>query len=205
MSRDPSASPRTEPGGGRTAGADVSAAGGVPSWLLKTKVLAPDPPDEYVRRTPLLDRLRGLLERRLTVLQAPGGFGKTTVLADLCRDARERGLVAAWISLDRVDTPNLFRSYLALAFEHAGLDLTPPNLHDAWSSSPAIQQMGMLSRAIELHAAPCLLVLDEVDQLPRRTVQLVDLLFKRAPDNLHFAAAFRSNPGLDLAPDIPRR
>ena len=184
------------------ASAGTSAAGGVPSWLLKTKVLAPDPPDEYVRRTRLLDRLQGLLERRLTVLQAPGGFGKTTVLADLCRDARERGLVAAWTSLDRDDTPNLFGSYLALAFEHAGLDLTPPSLHDAWSSSPAVQQMGMLSRAIELHAAPCLLVLDEVDQLPRRTVQLVDLLVKRAPDNLHFAAAFRSNPGLDLAPDI---
>ena len=183
-------------------GAGTSAAGGVPAWLLKTKVLAPDPPDQYVRRTPLLDRLQGLTERRLTVLQAPGGFGKTTVLADLIRAAREQGLVAAWISLDRDDTPNLFGSYLALAFEHAGLDLTRPNLHDAWSSSSAVQQMGMLSRAIELHAAPCLLVLDEVDQLPRRTVQLVDLLVKRAPGNLHFAAAFRSNPGLDLAPDI---
>ena len=37
---------------------------------------------------------------------------------------------------------------------------------------------------------------------PRRTVGLIDLLLKRAPRNLHFAAAFRFNPGLDLAAHI---
>ena len=180
---------------------DVSASS-VPSWLLKAKVLAPEPPAGYVRRASLLQRLEGLQQRRLTVLRAPAGFGKTTVLADVARGAREEGLVVGWISLDGDDTPNLFGSYLACAFEHAGLDLALLSAHDAWSSSPAVQQMGMLARAIEQHAEPCLLVLDEVDRLPRRTVQLIDLLVKRAPDNLHVAMAFRSDPGLELAPHV---
>ena len=45
-------------------------------------------------------------------------------------------------------------------------------------------------------------MLDEVDQLPRRTVALVDLLVKRAPGNLHVAMALRTDPGLDLAPHV---
>ena len=135
-------------------------------------------------------------------MQAPAGFGKTTALADVARGAREQGLVAGWISLDGDETPNLFGSYLVAAFENAGLDLALLDAHDAWSSWPAVQQMGMLARAIELHAAPCLLVLDEVDRLPRRTVRLLDLLVKRAPDNLHVAMTCRSDPGIELAMQV---
>ena len=170
-----------------------------PSWLLRAKVLAPELPAGYVGRRPLLQRFEGLLERRLTVLQAPAGFGKTTVLADVARDRRDRGVIVGWVSLDDDDTPDVFGSYLAYAFEQAGLDLGLLNAHDAWSSSPAVQQMGMLARAIERHDAPCLLILDEVDRLPRRTVRFVDLLVRRAPENLHVALAFRTDPGLDLA------
>ncbi len=160
------------------------------------------PPAGYVRRASLLHHLEGLLERRLTVLRAPAGFGKTTVLADVVRGVKAQGLVAGWISLDEDDAPNLFGSCLASAFEHAGLDLARLNAHDAWSSSPAVHQMGMLARAIELHAAPCLLVLDEVDRLPRSTVRLINVLLARAPANLHLAMAFRSDPGLDLATHV---
>ena len=162
-------------------------------------MLAPEFPAGYVTRASLLQRLDGVLERRLTVLQAPAGFGKTTVLADVVRRRREQGVIVAWVSLDDDDTPNLFGSYLAYAFEHAGLDPDLLSAHDAWVSSPAVQQMGMLARAIERHEGACLLVLDEVDRLPRRTVQLVHLLLRRAPRNLHVALTFRVNPGLELA------
>ena len=89
-------------------------------------------------------------------------------------------------------------SYLAYAFERAGLDLSLPTAQDAWSSAPAAHQVGMLARAIEQHAAPCLLVLDEIDQAPPRTVHLIDRLLQRAPRNLHVALSCRSGPGLDM-------
>ena len=59
-----------------------------------------------------------------------------------------------------------------------------------------------LARALDRHTAPCLLVLDEVDRLPRETVELVQRLVEHGPGNLHFALAFRSNPGLDLAMQV---
>lgn len=168
------------------------------SGLLGAKVLPPELPAGYVSRTALLQRLEGMMERRVTVLEAPAGFGKTVVLADIARTRAKQGNVAAWISLDDEDTPSLFGRYLALAFEQAGLDLGLLRSHDAWSASPAVEQMGMLASAVEAHAEPCLLVLDEVDHLPSRTVRLVDLLLQRAPRNLCVAMAFRSNPGVNV-------
>ena len=198
----PSQPLRTASDAGAPVDPDASAQNLVPSWLPKAKVLAPALPAGYVRHASLLHHLEGLLERRLTVLRAPAGFGKTTVLADVVCGVKAQGLVAGWISLDEDDAPNLFGSCLASAFEHAGLDLALINVHDAWSSSPAVHQLGMLARAIEPHAAPCLLVLDEVDRLPRSTVELINLLLTRAPANLHLAMAFRSDPGLDLATHV---
>ena len=189
-------------GDGGAAGADGPRPSVGALWLLEAKVLAPALPPGYVRRASLRQHFNGVLERRLTALQAPAGFGKTTTLADVVRERREDGVVVGWMSLDADDTPNLFGSYLAYAFGQAGLDLGLLRAHDAWSSSAAVQQMGMLARAIQQHEAPCLLVLDEVDRLPRRTVQLLDLLLKRAPRNLHLALAFRTSPELELTTHV---
>jgi len=174
----------------------------VPSWLLKAKVTAPEPGSGHVARDALLQRLGAAIERRFALLQAPAGFGKTTVLADLSRRKRDQGAVVAWISLDEDDSPSVFGDYLAYAFECAGLDLSALDEDDAWPSSPAAYQIGTLARALDRHAAACLVVLDEVDRLPRETVELLQRLVERGPGNLHFALAFRSNPGLDLAMQV---
>ena len=172
------------------------------SGLLRAKVLPPELPVAHVTRTELLRRLEGMLERRVTVLEAPAGFGKTVVLTEIARTRAKQGKVAAWISLNDEDTPSLFGRYLAFAFEQAGLDLDLLRPHDAWSASPTVQQMGMLAGAVEAHTAPCLLVLDEVDRLPPRTVRLVDLLLQHAPRNLCVAMAFRSNPGVNVGKHV---
>ena len=173
-----------------------------PSWLLKAKVAIPATTADYVCRRALVQQVDAALQRRLTVLQAPAGFGKTTVLAAVSQRVRARGHAVAWLTLDEDDRPGVFGSYVAYAFERAGLDLASVADRNAWTSSPLARQTGLLARAIEKHAAPCLLVLDELERLPRRSVACVDLLLRRAPPNLHFAAAFRSNPGMDLASHI---
>ena len=189
-------------GTGGSVGGDESTAGVGPGWFQKAKVRPPEAPKGYVSRPSLARRLEGVLQRRLTVLQAPAGFGKTTLLADVARRTREQGVVVGWISLDNDDTPTVFGSYLAYAFEQGGLDLGVLGAHDTWSSSPAAQQVGMVAHAVESHAASCLLVLDEVERLPRPTVRLVDELLKRPPSDLRVAMAFRSNPGVDLTTHV---
>ena len=96
-------------GTGGSVGGDESTAGAGPGWFQKAKVRPPERPKGYVSRPSLAQHLEGVLQRRLTVLQAPAGFGKTTLLADVARRTREEGVVVGWISLDSDDTPNVFR------------------------------------------------------------------------------------------------
>ena len=62
-----------------------------------------------------------VVSHRLTVLHAPGGFGKTALLARCCRALRERRIAVAWLSLDEEDGPGSVALHLALAFEQAGV------------------------------------------------------------------------------------
>ena len=48
-----------------------------------------------------------LTDRRLTVVQAPGGLGKTALLACCCWGLRDWGLAVAWLSLDEDDGPGV--------------------------------------------------------------------------------------------------
>jgi LuxR family maltose regulon positive regulatory protein len=81
--------------------------------LLETKLTRPQVRAEHVPRHELLGLLRDLNPRRLTLVAAPPGFGKTTLLAEWA--AGEAGSVA-WLSLDEDDNdPARFFAYLAAA------------------------------------------------------------------------------------------
>ena len=73
-------------------------------WLPGYKVELPDVIDGYIER-PELEARCVLTDRRLTVLHAPGGFGKTAMLARSCRALQERGAAVAWFSFDEEDGP----------------------------------------------------------------------------------------------------
>ncbi|WP_419938242.1 hypothetical protein [Candidatus Palauibacter sp.] len=68
-------------------------------WLVRHKVEVPDPVEGYVRRAEVEDRC-ALTGHRVTVLHAPGGFGKTALLARRCRALRKRGLGACAVEAD---------------------------------------------------------------------------------------------------------
>ena len=184
------------------AGSRVPASPIGPAWLLQAKVLAPPPPPGYLRRAAPRDVLASVFERRLTVLRAPGGFGKTAELAELYRTVTERGTAAGWLSLDEDDTPAVFTSYFARALDHGGLEFPAIARFEGWLSAPFARQFGLVAAAIEAHAAPCLIILDGVDRLPGATVRQLGHFVDWSPGNLHFALACRRNPGLDLVSSV---
>jgi LuxR family maltose regulon positive regulatory protein len=80
--------------------------------VLETKLTPPPVRTEYVARTELVERLRGDTERALTVLAAPPGFGKTTLLAAWLAETDRVG----WLSLDEDDNdPARFFLYAVAA------------------------------------------------------------------------------------------
>ena len=179
-------------------------------WLQPHKVELPDPIEGFVKRPEVEERC-ALTDRRLTVLHAPGGFGKTALLAHRCRALRERGIPVAWLSLDEDDGPASVATYLALAFERAGVAAfdtragqSQPREMDAAdreADSQVDYRIGLLIRALERHRAPCVLAMDELDRLRSpEAVATINALLRRAPRNLHFAMALRERPSdLDIA------
>lgn len=180
-------------------------------WLLSARVTIPGQVDGYMRRPQLLSRCRPL-DRRLTVFQAPCGFGKTTLLADICRRQRAMGVLTPWLRLDEADSLNALTSYIGFALERAGLDVSvlrsaAPNFSKV-DNRPDHERpdhrLGLLMRAIDDYRKPCLFALDEVERLAdTEQVRAIDFLLKRAPRNVHFSMSMRNSPrGLDLATAI---
>ena len=96
--------------------------------LLTTKLTVPPPRPNLVRRARLVERLdEGLrLGRRLTLVSAPAGFGKTTLLGDWASNC---GRPVAWVSLEEGDgDPVRFWGYVVAALSFL-LDHLPPQMH----------------------------------------------------------------------------
>ena len=68
--------------------------------LLATKLHIPEPRLELVPRTALIERLNNGIRHKLTLISAPAGFGKTTILSEWIDQPQ---LPVAWISLDKSD------------------------------------------------------------------------------------------------------
>src|SRR5881275_311453 len=85
------------------------------SLILTTKLYIPPPPPKVVRRPRLIERLNEGLPRKLTLISAPAGFGKTTLLSAWVADC---GRPVAWLSLDEGDSdPTRFLTYLVAALQ----------------------------------------------------------------------------------------
>ena len=86
--------------------------------VLATKLYIPPPPPKIVVRSRLIEQLNeGLLMRhRLTLISAPAGFGKTTLVSEWIATGKRP---AAWLSLDEADNnPVRFLTYLITALQN---------------------------------------------------------------------------------------
>ena len=138
--------------------------------------------------------------RKLTVLKASAGFGKTTLLAECCRGLRRDGVPVAWVSLDERDEAEVLDIYVAFACHDAGLDLLNVSDPDPVIVEPE-RRVELVVRGIQALGGPFVIAFDEPERLrDPASVSLLEFLLQRGPPNLHLAMACRQIPdGLDVA------
>jgi len=181
--------------------------------LLATKLFIPPVRRELVPRPRLVERLNAGLQRKLTLISAPAGFGKTTLLAEWIATPipspspveRGRGerVGVCWLSLDKGDNdPARFWAYFIAALQtiHKGLGATA--LAALQSTQPPASEALLTSLLNEIAAvpAPFALVLDDfhVITAPQVHEQIVFLL-EHLPPPMHLIIASRADPPWPLA------
>lgn len=168
--------------------------------LLRTKLAPPRLPAALVSRPSLLARLDEGTATKLTLISAPGGYGKTTLVAQWLATRREP---AAWVALDPSDDdPVRFWTYVITACRVFGPGLGKAALADLRTSQSLSFESLLTSFINELAAlpAPGILVLEDYHAIisPQIHTSLAFLL-DHLPDTLHLVLMTRSEPPLGLA------
>src|SRR3954471_8283011 len=191
-----------EAAAGRTV--DGRPGGGAPVGvaLLGSKYRVPGRRANAVARPRLDERLNAALCSRLTVLSAPAGFGKTTVLTEWLATFGSRAPAVAWVSLDERDNDAApFWTYVVTAIGRAVEDIGGAALGLLDSSPPAteaalaalLNDLGGLERDL-------LLVLTDYHLVEAADVhEGLTFLLAHQPPQLHVVLATRTDPPLPLA------
>src|SRR6266540_1798010 len=172
------------------------------SPLLETKLHVPRRRRGLVARPRLSERLSRGAESALTVVSAPAGFGKTTLLAQWLATAPGDGPSAAWLSLDQRDNdPTVFWTYLVAALQTAAHGVGAGALSLLQSPRPPIEAvLATLLNDLGAVSNDVVLVLDDYHVIDARDVQDgMAFLLEHLPPQIHLVIASRTDPALPLA------
>jgi LuxR family maltose regulon positive regulatory protein len=170
--------------------------------LLATKLYPPPWRPSLVTRTHLLDQLNASLRtgHPLTLVCAPAGYGKTTLVAEWSRNCARP---SAWLSLEPADNdPVRFLTYFAAALQKVHSDIGQ-SLEGLLSSAPLPTLESLATALINDVAAapgPFLLVLDDYHTLTDPGIhELMNFIVDHQPAQMHLVITARKEPALPLA------
>ena len=168
--------------------------------LIHTKIRLPSTRPSLVSRPRLQKQILQGLQGPLTLIIAPAGFGKTTLVASCIASG---GMPVAWLSLDKNDNQvERFLSYVVAALQET----------DDTIGNQAAQLMGGMQQAVpeailtslindlDTTGREIVLVLDDYQFISSQAVhEAVAFLLEHCPSTLHLAIATRSDPPFPLA------
>jgi len=168
--------------------------------VIATKLFRPIPRQRTVERARLHALLRQGRTLPLTLVVAPAGWGKSTLVADWLR---QDPVTAGWVSLDGGDNdPKRFWRYLLLAAGQAGPAAGAAGLRrlDAVGSDVTRDVLPTFINEMTLSGAPLVLVLDDYHLVTSAQVHAaVSTLLDRCPPQLHLVLITRADPPLPLS------
>ncbi|HEX6477878.1 MAG TPA: LuxR C-terminal-related transcriptional regulator [Ktedonobacteraceae bacterium] len=176
---------------------------GSPAWydcpLIRTKLCHPRIGSDVITRTHLIERLNAGLSSKITLLSAPNGFGKTTLLVEWLETC-DRPI--AWLTLDENDNDlSAFVLYLTAALQTIFPDAcqATASLLKAPQSPPPDLVATLLTNDLADVPENVILVLDNYHTIHQDAVHtLLDLLIRYIPPQVHLVLSTRSDPPLPL-------
>lgn len=168
--------------------------------ILASKLYIPPPRSKIVLRSRLSDKLNEGLNRKLTLISAPAGFGKTTLVSEWVADC---GRSTAWLSLDEADNDlSRFLAYLIAALQTIAENVGEGMLSVLQSPQPLPTETTLTTLLNEIATIPdnFILVLDDYHLIEAKPVDdALIFLLEHLPPQMHLAITTREDPPLPLA------
>jgi LuxR family maltose regulon positive regulatory protein len=168
--------------------------------LLFTKLYIPPPRPKIILRPRLIERLNEIMHCKLTLISAPAGFGKTTLVSEWLAGC-ERPV--AWLSLDEGDNdPARFLTYLVAALQTIAAKIGKGVLAILQSPQPPPIESILIALLNEITTVPdnFVLVLDDYHMIDSKPVdEALTFLLEHLPPQMHLVIATREDPQLPLA------
>jgi LuxR family maltose regulon positive regulatory protein len=168
--------------------------------ILATKLYIPPRRPNVVLRSRLIERLNAGLHRKLTLIAAPAGFGKTTLVSEWVAGCARP---AAWLSLDERDNdPTRFLAYLVAALQTIApaIGAGVVGLLEAPQPLPTESILTALLNDITTIPDKFVLILDDYDVIDATGADdALTFLLEHLPPQLHLVIATRADPPLPLA------
>ncbi len=174
------------------------------SSLIATKLYIPPMRPDHVSRPRLVDYLDSGYRagRRLTLVSAPAGYGKTSLMSEWQARLTGRQIPLAWLALEENDNdPLRFMHYILAAvrkvYPRLGQELL--GMLDLPQPPSPIEIAGGLINEIAALASPLVLALDDFHLVTTPAIhEVIGFLIDRGPINLHLVIASRHDPLLPL-------
>jgi LuxR family maltose regulon positive regulatory protein len=171
----------------------------MPAPLLLTKLYVPPPRPKIILRPRLVERLNGGLHYKLTLISAPAGFGKTTLVSEWAAVCK---LPVAWLSLDEGDHDLArFLTYLIAALQtlETNLGKEAMGMLEGSQSLPTEPVLATLLNEITAIPDYFLLVLDDYHVIDSKPVdEALTFLVEHSPPRMHLVITTREDPALPL-------
>jgi LuxR family transcriptional regulator, maltose regulon positive regulatory protein len=168
--------------------------------MLLTKLHIPSVVNNIVHRTTLNEKLNIGLSRKLILVSAPAGFGKTTVVSDWIN---QNNITTAWFSLDKGDNdPVEFLSYVISGIQsiQESFGQNTLNLLQSTNKPSNASIASLLINEIIGIDQNFLLVLDDFHLINNtEIIELIAFLLEHLPNNIHIVILTRSDPALPVA------
>ena len=172
------------------------------TWLLKSKVTPPRQLHSTLSRSNLVAELDSAAHGLLTLLQAPAGYGKTTLLCEWSHEASSETSVFCWLTVDEEDDAETFLTYLAYSAYVAGVKIEEQSLlsFDYGSKRHISQAILSFLAQIERDGRQVRIIIDDGERLSSELrSNVLPLILRRLPNNATLVVASRESINLDLS------
>src|SRR5512141_3092321 len=168
--------------------------------ILATKLYIPPPRAKIVLRPRLIERLNEGLQRKLTLISASAGFGKTTLVSEWVACCKRP---VAWLSLDEGDNDvTRFLTYLVSALQTIAPNIGAGVLGGLQSPQQPLPESILTTLINEITTVPdnFIFVLDDYHIIDSKPVDnALTFLLEHLPPQIHLVIATREDPPLPLA------